>query len=139
MIAPASRKIGKYEIRYKLGRGGIADVYLAYDGELGHDVALKLIESSPDPDTRDSIEAERRGAQLQGSLAAVDPHVAKIYSSGDIDGFFYVAMEYVDGQDLAEALREQPPSPEEAADVAIAVANTLEAAHHLEVTIDGKK
>src|SRR5437660_1579596 len=43
MIAPASRKLGKYEIRYKLGRGGMADVYLAYDSELKHDVALKLI------------------------------------------------------------------------------------------------
>src|SRR4051794_16566558 len=138
MIAPASRRIGKYEIRYKLGRGGMADVYLAYDRDRGHDVALKLIEDSPDPDTRDSIEAERRGAQLQGSLAAVDPHVADIYGTGDIDGFFYVSMEYVDGRDLAELLREERPSPEAAADIAIAVASTLEAAHGLEVTIDGK-
>src|SRR4051812_12153101 len=138
MIAPASRRIGKYEIRYKLGRGGMADVYLAYDRDRGHDVALKLIEDSPDPDTRDSIEAERRGAQLQGSLAAVDPHVAQIYSTGDIDGFFYVSMEYVEGRDLAELLREERPSPEAAADIAIAVASTLEAAHSLEVAIDGK-
>jgi serine/threonine protein kinase len=138
MIAPTSRKLGKYEIRYKLGRGGMADVYLAHDSELSTDVALKLIESSPDPDTRDSIEAERRGARLQASLAAVDPHVARIYATGDIDGFFYVAMEYVEGQDLAEALREETPPPGIAADIAIAVAHTLEAAHHLEVKIDGK-
>src|SRR5437764_1547252 len=138
MIAPASRKIGIYEIRYKLGRGGMADVYLAYDTERRHDVALKLIEESPDPDTRDSIEAERRGAQLKGSLAAVDPHVAQTYATGDIDGFFYVSMEYVEGRDLAELLREERPSPEAAADIAIAVASTLEAAHSLEVAIDGK-
>src|SRR3954464_15107734 len=92
MIAPTSRKLGKYEIRYKLGRGGMADVYLAHDSERGHDVALKLIEASPDPDTRDSIEAERRGAQLQGSLAGVDPHVAAIDGTGDIAGCFYVAV-----------------------------------------------
>ena len=59
MIAPTSRKLGKYEIRYKLGRGGMADVYLALDTEFGTDVALKLIEDSPDADTRDSIKAEQ--------------------------------------------------------------------------------
>ena len=101
-------------------------------------VALKLIEHSADPDTRDSIEAERRGAELQAHLAAVDPHVVRIYDAGDVDGFFYVAMEYIDGQDLAELMRRGPLAPEFAADVAIAVAQTLENAHHLQVTIDGK-
>src|SRR5579864_5030406 len=96
MIAPAGRKLGKYEIRQKLGRGGMADVYLALDTELGQTVALKLIEHSADADTRDSIEAERRGAVLQAHLAAVDPRVARIYDSGDLDGFFFVAMEYID-------------------------------------------
>jgi serine/threonine protein kinase/tetratricopeptide (TPR) repeat protein len=138
VIAPASRKLGKYEIRHKLGRGGMADVYLALDTELGHDVALKLIEDSPDPDTRDSIEAERRGAELQRKLAAVDLHVAGIFSFGDIENFFFVAMEYVEGRDLHELMREGPMPPEAAVDVAIAVAGTLEAAHNLEVEIGGK-
>ena len=75
MIAPASRKLGKYEIRQKLGRGGMADVYLAQDTEAGPPVALKLIEHSADADTRDAIEAERRGAELQARLAAIDPRV----------------------------------------------------------------
>ena len=105
MIAPASRKIGKYEIRHKLGRGGMADVYLAQDTELNAVVALTLIEHRADADTHDSIEAERRGAQLQAHLAAVDPHVTRIYDAGDADGFFYVAMEYIDGQDLHELMR----------------------------------
>ena len=48
MIAPASRRIGKYEIRQKLGRGGMADVYLARDNATGAMVALKLIEHSTD-------------------------------------------------------------------------------------------
>ena len=138
MIAPASRKIGKYEIRHKLGRGGMADVYLAQDTELGSVVALKLIEHSADADTRDSIEAERRGAELQAHLAAVDPHVTRIYDAGDADGFFYVAMEYIDGQDLHELMRRGPLEPEFAADIALAVAQTLHNAHDLQVAIDGK-
>src|SRR5437899_11941324 len=99
MIAPASRKIGKYDILHKLGRGGMADVYLAQDTALNAQVALKLIEHADDIDIKDSIEAERRGAMLQAHLAAVDPRVAQIYEWSDVDGYFYVAMEYVEGQD----------------------------------------
>ncbi len=138
MIAPASRKIGKYEILHKLGRGGMADVYLAQDTELNYTVALKLIEHAPDADTQDSIDAERRGATLQAHLAAADPHVVRIYDSGDADGFFYVAMEYVDGQDLSELLRRGPLELEFAVDTARAVAETLDSAHNLQVAIDGK-
>ena len=138
MIAPASRKLGKYEIRQKLGRGGMADVYLAQDTELGHLVALKLIEHSPDPDTCDFIEAENRGAVLQARLADVDPRVVHVYDSGDLDGYFFVAMEYIDGQDLADLLRRGKLEVEFAADVAIAVASTLENAHNLQMAIDGK-
>jgi tetratricopeptide (TPR) repeat protein/predicted Ser/Thr protein kinase len=138
MIASASRRLGKYEIRQKLGRGGMADVYLAQDTESGLTVALKLIEHSTDADTRDAIAAEMRGAVLQERLAAVDPRVVRVYDAGDVDGFFFVAMEYIDGQDLAELMRRGPLDPEFAADVASAVAHTLENAHQLEATIDGK-
>jgi tetratricopeptide (TPR) repeat protein/predicted Ser/Thr protein kinase len=138
MIASASRKLGKYEIRQKLGRGGMADVYLAQDTESGQTVALTLIEHSSDADTRDAIAAEMRGAVLQERLAAVDPRVVRVYDAGDVDGFFFVAMEYVDGQDLAELMRRGPLQVEFAADVASAVAHTLENAHQLEATIDGK-
>jgi tetratricopeptide (TPR) repeat protein len=138
MIAPASRKLGKYEIRQKLGRGGMADVYLAQDTELGQVVALKLIEHSTDADTCAAIAAEMRGAVLQERLAAVDPRVVRVFGAGDLEGFFYVAMEYVDGQDLAELMRHGPLEVEFAADVALAVAETLENAHKLEAAIDGK-
>jgi predicted Ser/Thr protein kinase len=101
-------------------------------------VALKLIEHSNDADTRDSIEAERRGVQLQARLAEVDPRVARVYDSGDIDGHFFVAMEYVDGQDLADLMRHGPLAVEFSSDVALAVAQTLDHAHNLEATLDGK-
>jgi tetratricopeptide (TPR) repeat protein len=138
MIAPASRKLGKYEIRQKLGRGGMADVYLAQDTALGYMVALKLIEHSADADTGDAIAAERRGAVLQAHLAAVDPRVVRVYDSGDLDDYFFVAMEYIDGQDLAELMRRGKLEIQFAADVAVAVAMTLESAHNLQVAIGGK-
>lgn len=138
MIAPASRKLGKYDILQKLGRGGMADVYLAQDTVSGRHVALKLIEHADDADTVDSIEAERRGSGLQAQLAAIDSHVVQVYESGDVDGFFFVAMEYVDGQDLSELMRRGRLEPEFAVDVAIAVGETLEHAHTLQVEIAGK-
>ncbi len=136
MVAPASRKIGKYEIVRKLGRGGMADVYLAHDG--ADTVALKLIEHATDADTIAAIEAERRGAQLQAHLAAIDPRVVRVYGSGDADGFFFVAMEYIDGQDLAELMRRGPLVLGFATEVAIAVAKTLDNAHNLQIDIEGK-
>jgi serine/threonine protein kinase/tetratricopeptide (TPR) repeat protein len=138
MIAPAGRKLGKYEIVRKLGRGGMADVYLAQDTEANGLIALKLIEFSEDTDTRAAIEAERRGAGLQARLAAIDPHVTRVHDSGDLEGYFFVAMEYIDGQDLAELMKGGPLAVEFAADAAIAVAQTLENAHNLQVVIDGK-
>jgi tetratricopeptide (TPR) repeat protein/predicted Ser/Thr protein kinase len=138
MIAPASRKIGKYEIVRKLGRGGMADVYLAQDSENGGAVALKLIEHAIDADTIAAIEAERRGAELQAHLAAIDPRVVRVYGAGDADGFFFVAMEYIEGQDLAELMRTGALALGFATDVAIAVAKTLDNAHNLEIAIDGK-
>ena len=139
MIAPADRRIGKYEIGRKLGRGGMAEVYLDEDTETGHTVALKLIEHGADADTVDAIEAERRGAELQARLAAVDPRVVRVYEAGDLENYFHVAMEYIDGQDLAELLRRGPLVIEFAVDTAIAVAETLVNAHNLEASIDGKE
>ena len=101
-------------------------------------VALKLIEHGPDADTRDAIEAERRGAQLQARLAAIDPHVVRVYQSGDLDGFFFVAMEFIDGRDWHEWMRGGPLTPEFASEVAQAVAETLDHAHNLDVDMDGK-
>ncbi len=138
MILSASRKLGKFEIVRKLGRGGMADVYLANDSETNREVALKLVEHIADSETRDVIEAERRGAGLQQQLAAVDPRVVRVYEFGDLDGFFFVAMEYIDGQDLAELMRRGPLAIEFATDAAIAVAETLDHAHNLETASEGR-
>ncbi|HXM41291.1 MAG TPA: serine/threonine-protein kinase [Bryobacteraceae bacterium] len=138
MVIPERRKVGKYEILRKLGRGGMADVYLAQDPEQQRTVAIKVIEQGTDADSRETIEAERRGSQLQAKLAEIDSRVVKIFDAADMDGYFVVAMEYVEGQDLSDLMRHGPAAPDDAVDIALAICQTLEHAHSLEVTIDGK-
>ena len=65
--------------------------------------------------------------------------MVKIFDMCDMDGYFVVAMEYVDGQDLAELMRHGPAPVDDAADIALAMCQTLHNAHTLEVTIDGKE
>jgi tetratricopeptide (TPR) repeat protein/predicted Ser/Thr protein kinase len=139
MVIPERRKVGKYEILRKLGRGGMADVYLAQDPEQQRTVAIKVIEQGPDADSRETIEAERRGSQLQAKLAEIDSRVVKIFDADDMDGYFVVAMEYVEGQDLSDVMRHGPAAPDDAVDIALAICQTLEHAHTLDVTIDGKE
>jgi tetratricopeptide (TPR) repeat protein/predicted Ser/Thr protein kinase len=139
MVIPERRKVGKYEILSKLGRGGMADVYLAQDAEHERTVALKVIEHGPDADSRETIEAERRGAQLQAKLSEIDARVVRIYDVGEMDGYFTVAMEYVEGQDLADLMRHGPAPVDDAADIALAICQTLHNAHTLAVNIDGKE
>ena len=73
MLVPVSRRIGRFEISRKLGRGGMGDVYLARDTAGNYAVALKLIEHADDPDTRDGIAAEK--APLQGLWAGEDGNI----------------------------------------------------------------
>jgi serine/threonine protein kinase len=139
MVIPERRKVGKYEILRKLGRGGMADVYLAQDTEHERTVALKVIEQGPDADSRETIEAERRGSQLQSEAGGDRLARGEDFRRGDMDGYFVVAMEYVEGQDLSDLMRHGPAAPDDAVDIALAICQTLEHAHTLEVTIDGKE
>ena len=137
-MIPVNRKIGNFEIIRKLARGGMADVYLGRDEESDRTIALKIIEHGTDPDTVDSIEAERCGSALQASLAAIDSRVVQIYETGDADDYFYVSMEYIEGEDLSDLIRRGPLPAAQAVDIGIEICATLEHAHSLERTIDGK-
>ena len=92
------------QIIRKLGRN-MTDVYLALDPLLRLHVVLKLIEQSGDPLTRIVIDAERRGAQIQKQLREIDPRVVEVYDFGELEGCFFVAMEYFAGRNIAEILQ----------------------------------
>ncbi|HTG90055.1 MAG TPA: serine/threonine-protein kinase, partial [Vicinamibacterales bacterium] len=96
-VRPA-RVIGRYEVVRLLGAGGMGEVYLARDRELGRDVALKLATDSD----RDSQARLRREAQHASQLN--HPHICTIYEVGTHEGQPFIAMEYVEGRLLSEVI-----------------------------------
>lgn len=133
------REFGKYRLIRRLGRGGMADVYLASDTEQGVEVALKVVEIRPDRDSCDILEAEQRGAVLQEEFCRVDPHVPRVHGYGRLNGHFFIDMEYVDGEDLAERIGRGPLAASEAARVAIELCDCLQKAHEFEAALGDRR
>lgn len=133
MTAPA--KIGRYEIIRRLGKS-MTDVYLAIDTLENRRVALKLVKVDGDPVTQLVLEAERRGAAIQKELHHVDPRMVEIYESGDLEGYFFVAMQYVEGRNLAEVLQsERTIDPYRAAVIALEICEQLAKFHSFESAV----
>jgi serine/threonine protein kinase len=87
----------RYVIERKLGSGGMADVYLAEDQELGRRVALKLLDDRHASDEQ-FVERFRREAQSAAGLN--HPSIVSIFDRGYAEGTYYIAMEYLDGRTL---------------------------------------
>src|SRR5438874_10278843 len=127
MIAPT--QIGRYEIVRRLGKS-MTEVFLAMDTVENRKVALKLVAHSDDPTTLLILEAERRGAAIQQELRHLDPRVVEIYEYGDIDGYFFVAMQFVEGRNLAEVLSsDQVIDPYRAAVISLEICEQLAKFH----------
>jgi serine/threonine protein kinase len=130
---------GRYEIISKLGRG-MSDVYLALDPAESRHAVLKIVEQSQDAWTQVVLEAERRGAQIQKQLHEADPRFLEIYDCGELNGCYFVAMQYVEGKTLAETLQSaRRMDPVEGARYAAEVCSQLEKLHSFQIEIDGRK
>ncbi|MEM9492044.1 MAG: protein kinase, partial [Myxococcota bacterium] len=92
----AAPTIGRFALLHQLGRGGMGEVYAAYDEELDRKVAVKLLRpEGDDPTGRARLVREARAmARLS------HPHVAPIYECGVVDGSVFVAMEFIGGRTL---------------------------------------
>ena len=99
---------GRYLISRKLGSGGMANVYLAMDQELGRRVAIKILDDRHASDEQ-FVERFRREAQNAAGLS--HPNIVSIYDRGDSEGTYYIAMEYIEGRTLKELLVARGPSP----------------------------
>jgi len=118
---------GRYRIIRKLGAGGMADVYLAEDQELGRRVAIKILNDRHAAD--DSfIERFRREAKNAAGLS--HPNIVSIYDRGEAEGTYYIAMEFLDGRSLKELIVGRGPAPIKVAiDYARQILAALAAAH----------
>src|SRR5689334_5226514 len=118
---------GRYKVISRLGSGGMADVYLAEDQQLGRKVALKLLHRrfAQDPGF---VERFRREAQAAAGLQ--HPNVVSVYDRGSFDDTYYIAMEYLPGQSLKQLIRQEAPiDPIRATDIAIQILKAARFAH----------
>jgi len=99
---------GRYLISRKLGSGGMANVYLAQDQELGRRVAIKILD---DRHARDEQFVERFRREAQNAAGLSHPNIVSIYDRGDSEGTYYIAMEHIEGRTLKELLVARGPSP----------------------------
>src|SRR5262249_8954986 len=126
MPIAAGTRFGVYEIVAPLGAGGMGEVYRAVDTKLGRDVALKILPESfvHDPDR---VARFRREAQVLASLN--HPHIAAIYGLEEANGSQFLILDLVEGETLAQRLKQGPLPVDEALTVARQIADALEAAH----------
>ncbi|MFL5342039.1 MAG: serine/threonine-protein kinase, partial [Gemmataceae bacterium] len=125
-VAPAAQRVGPYEIRSVLARGGMGVVYRAYDAQLKRPVALKMVLTGQHAD-------ESSLARFRGEAAAVGrlqhPNIVQVYQVGEHDGLPFLALEYVDGPSLSQMLAGKPLPPVRAAALAGTVARAIDFAH----------
>lgn len=131
-------RLGPYEIVQPIGSGGMAQVFLALDTRSQQRVALRLVPLGRDREAREILEAERWGAKLQEEFSSVCQLVPRVYEHGELPDYFYVAMEYLDGENLSDLIGRGRIAPERAVGIALELCAFLEAAHAFELTIEGR-
>jgi aminoglycoside phosphotransferase (APT) family kinase protein len=114
----------------------MGEVYLARDKRLDRCVALKVLPSrlNTDPDRVSRFLQEARAAS-----ALTHPNVAVIYDIGESEGISFIAMEYVEGHTLAEAMLGEPMATREIVDIGSQVADALQSAHSKRCVPSGRE
>jgi len=124
-ISPGT-KLGRYQILSQLGAGGMGEVYLAKDLELGRKVALKILPAdlSDDPGRMNRFAHEAKAASSLNHQ-----NIIIIHEVGRSNSTHFIATEFIEGETLRQRLRSNSLSVDEALDVAIPIASALAAAH----------
>src|SRR5512139_902562 len=120
------RTLGHYQITEKLGEGGMGAVYKARDTHLGRFVAIKVLPAAKvaDPDRKRRFEQEAKAAS-----ALNHPNIVTIHDIDSADGTDFIAMEYVSGKTLAEAIGRRVLPLAEVLKYAVQIGDALSAAH----------
>lgn len=117
--------IAGYEIESELGRGGMGVVYRAHDATLGRPVALKLIKAESLADT----DKERFLREARACSAINHPNIVTVYAAGEDNGRPYLAMEFLEGRTIREAIDEGPLPWEEAVGHMMGLLDALQRLH----------
>jgi serine/threonine protein kinase/Tol biopolymer transport system component len=126
MPLPEGTRLGRYEIRSPLGAGGMGEVYLAQDTELGRAVAIKIL---PADVAADQQRMNRFVQEARAASALSHPNILAIYEIGWDGATRFIAMEYVEGETLRQRMARAPMKLGDVLDVVIQSASALSAAH----------
>src|SRR6187551_920336 len=99
---------GRYRIVRKLGSGGMANVYLAEDEDLGRRVAIKILNERY---ANDDLFIERFRREAKSAAALSHPNIVSVYDRGEAEGTYYIAMEVIEGRSLKELIMTRGPLP----------------------------
>ena len=99
MTINSGTRLSHYEILYRIGAGGMGEVYLAQDTKLDRKVALKIL---PADVASDYDRMGRFVREARAAAALNHPHIAQVFEIGEYDGTHFIAMEFVDGATLRE-------------------------------------
>jgi serine/threonine protein kinase/Tfp pilus assembly protein PilF len=126
MTLASGTKLGRYEIRAKIGEGGMGEVYLAEDRKLDRRVALKIL---PPEFAEDNDKMSRFVREAKSASALNHPNIITIHEIGETNGTHFIATEYIEGETLQRRLREESLSLKSTVEIALQVASALDAAH----------
>ena len=126
MSLSSGEKLGRYEIRSRIGAGGMGEVYLAFDSQLHRSVALKILPAN----LAENQERMHRFVQEARSASALNhPNILTIHEVGRSDNLHFIATEFIDGENLREHFRQTHIKLGDLLDIATQVASALAKAH----------
>jgi eukaryotic-like serine/threonine-protein kinase len=119
-------KLGRYEVRSKLGAGGMGEVYLAHDSQLDRAVALKIL---PTELAADKQRMQRFIQEARTSSSLNQANILTVFEIGESDNTHFIATEFIDGETLRHLMARESLGLREALDIAMQVASALTSAH----------
>lgn len=120
------RSFGNYEIRERIGQGGMGVVFRARQADLGRSVAVKMIRSGP---LASASELARFQTEARSAATLKHPNIVTIHEVGEQDGQPFFSMDFIEGESLADLVQRRSPAPKRAAGYVKTVAEAIDYAH----------